>query len=52
MSLENDFLNLNSTSLELSLLGGTWVAQWVKHCSSAQVMILQFKNSSPQWALC
>ena len=28
-------------------LGGTWVAQSVKHPTSAQVMILRFVSSSP-----
>ena len=28
-------------------LGGTWVAQSVKHTTSAQVMILQFVSLSP-----
>ena len=27
--------------------GGAWVAQWVKHLTSAQVTILQFASSSP-----
>ena len=31
---------------------GTWVAQWVKHPASAQVMISQFVSSSPAWGSC
>lgn len=32
--------------------GGTWVAQWVKHLSSAQVMILGSRDQPLQLALC
>ena len=28
-------------------LGGAWVAQWVKHLTSAQVMISRFVSLSP-----
>ena len=33
--------------LKDKLLLGTWVAQWVKHPTSAQVMISQFVSLSP-----
>ena len=32
-----------------SVHGDTWVAQSVKHLTSAQVMILRFMGSSPVW---
>ena len=33
--------------LKKKIPGGTWMAQWVKHPTSAQVMISRFVSSSP-----
>ena len=43
---------LQFTATDENVVGGTWVAQWVKPLPSAQVMISESWDQAPIQALC